>query len=292
MELTSGIVCVLNSHSRPAGAGFVASTTTSENLIITCAHVLGETVPEKVSVIFQANGEQREAMVIDRWWRPMETEDIAILQVLGDWPQGVQSFPLGEAAGTRGHTIHTFGFPQVGEVEGILGTGEVLGLGAKTKAGQPLLQIRSSEITAGFSGAPLWDELRQRVIGMVVIVAKPDASGKLSETAFATPTETLQSICSALSASDVCPYRNLEAFTETHAAFFFGRQRVVDEMVYSLRNEPRFLAVLGPSGSGKSSVVQAGLIPQLRQGAVPSSDRWEIIITRPTDRNSWIAYSR
>src|SRR6266700_4510228 len=166
-------------------------------------------------------------MVIDRWWRPMETEDIAILQVLGDWPQGVQSFPLGEAAGTRGHTIHTFGFPQVGEVEGILGTGEVLGLGAKTKAGQPLLQIRSSEITAGFSGAPLWDELRQRVIGMVVIVAKPDASGKLSETAFATPTETLRMVCPLLRISEVCPYRGLQAFTENDTTFFFGRETFV-----------------------------------------------------------------
>src|SRR6266700_7600778 len=166
-------------------------------------------------------------MVIDRWWRPEAAEDVAVLRVVGDLPEQVQPFLLGEAAGTRGHTIHTFGFPQVGEVEGILGTGEVLGLGAKTKAGQPLLQIRSSEITAGFSGAPLWDELRQRVIGMVVIVAKPDASGKLSETAFATPTETLQTVCPVLRVSEVCPYRNLDAFTEVNAEFFFGRKQVV-----------------------------------------------------------------
>ena len=36
----------------------------------------------------------------------------------------------------------------------------------------------------------------------------------------------------------------------------------------------RFLALVGPSGSGKSSVVKAGLIPALRQGAVPGSERW------------------
>jgi len=284
MELTSGTVCILDSNKRPAGTGFVVSTAT-ENLIVTCAHVLGEPKPEYVTVIFQATGEQREAKVIDRWWRPQEAEDVAILHIVGDLPQQVQPFLLGTAAGTRGHTIHTLGFPKIGEVEGVLGIGEVLGLGAKTKVGQPLLQLRSSEITAGFSGALVWDEIRHRVIGMVVIVVLPDASGKLGETAFAIPTETLQTICPDLLASDLCPYRNLGAFTEADAVFFFGRQPVIDEMVNSLRNELRFLAVLGPSGSGKSSVVQAGLIPQLRQGALPGSDRWEIIVTRPTDRS-------
>src|SRR5713226_8674570 len=64
---------------------------------------------------------------------------------------------------------------------------------------------------------------------------------------------------------------------------FFGRQSIVDELVYGLQNEPRFLAVFGPSGCGKSSLVQAGLIPRLRTGAVPGSDRWSILVTRPTD---------
>src|SRR2546423_1444497 len=284
MELTSGIVCILDNYKRPTGTGFVVSTAT-ENLIVTCAHVLGEPKPERVTIVFQAKGEQREAKVIDQWWRSQAAEDVAILRVVGDLPQQVQPFLLGTAAGTRGHIIHTFGFPKTGEVEGVLGTGEVLGLGAKTRAGQPLLQLRSSEITQGFSGAPIWDEVRHRVIGMLVIVALPDASRKLGETAFATPTETLQTICPDLFASDVCPYRNLGAFTEADAPFFFGRQRVIDEMVNSLRNELRFLAVLGPSGSGKSSVVQAGLIPQLRQGKLPGSDGWEVIVTRPTSRS-------
>ncbi len=50
------------------------------------------------------------------------------------------------------------------------------------------------------------------------------------------------------------------------AEFFFGRKREVERLLDSLKSEPRFLAVLGPSGSGKSSVVQAGLIPELRTG--------------------------
>src|SRR5262249_9273201 len=43
----------------------------------------------------------------------------------------------------------------------------------------------------------------------------------------------------------------------------------------------RFLAVLGPSGSGKSSVVRAGLLPQLRKGALPHSDRWTYLVMKP-----------
>ena len=282
MELTSGIVCMLDSYKRPAGTGFVVSAAT-ENLIITCAHVLGEPRPERVTIVFQATAEQREAKLVEQWWRSESTEDVAVLQVVGDLSEQVQPFLLGTAAGTRGHTIHTFGFPNVGEVEGVLGTGEVLGLGAKTKAGQPLLQVRSTEITSGFSGAPLWDEARQRVVGMVVIVAKPDASGKLSETAFAIPTETLQMVCPILRVSELCPYRGLDAFTEGHAEFFFGREHIIDKLINRLKQDIRFLAVLGPSGSGKSSVVQAGLIPQLRHGAIGDSDHWELIVTRPAD---------
>src|SRR5262245_20716471 len=56
---------------------------------------------------------------------------------------------------------------------------------------------------------------------------------------------------------DVCPYRGLQGFDEEHADFFFGRDGDVQQLVETLKST-RFLAVLGPSGSGKSSVVRAG----------------------------------
>ena len=73
------------------------------------------------------------------------------------------------------------------------------------------------------------------------------------------------------------PYKGLRAFTEADAADFEGRERVVDRMVEHLnRNDStgRIVAVVGPSGIGKSSVVRAGLLPALRTGAVPGSDHW------------------
>ncbi len=60
-----------------------------------------------------------------------------------------------------------------------------------------------------------------------------------------------------------CPYRGLEVFREEDRRFFFGRDAAVQRLMTRLR-DTRFLAVVGPSGVGKSSIVQAGLIPRLR----------------------------
>jgi energy-coupling factor transporter ATP-binding protein EcfA2 len=82
---------------------------------------------------------------------------------------------------------------------------------------------------------------------------------------------------------DICPYQGLEAFDEEHAEFFFGRERDVQRLVEKLKLT-RFLAVLGASGSGKSSLVRAGLIPALRAGALPQSEAWNICVFKPGSR--------
>lgn len=277
MDILNGIVRI---ESSDIGTGFVIS---ADGLIITCAHVLGSPRPATASVIFQATGEKREAEVLAEGWRADDAEDTAVLRVTGALPEGVQPLPLGSSQATKGHAMITFGYPEMGEVKGGRAAGTILGRGDETTGGQPLLQLDSGGITRGFSGAPVWDEVRQRVVGMVVIAAVMDKQGKLRETAFATPAETLCDVYPTLQVSDLCPYRGIEAFTEEDASFFRGRGRFVDELVAGLRREPRFLAVFGPSGCGKSSLVQAGLIPRLRAGAIPGSDRWAIRVTRPTD---------
>jgi DNA-binding SARP family transcriptional activator/class 3 adenylate cyclase/ABC-type glycerol-3-phosphate transport system substrate-binding protein len=73
------------------------------------------------------------------------------------------------------------------------------------------------------------------------------------------------------------PYKGLHPFTEADTDDFFGRDGLVDRLVGRLAEQvegSRFLAVIGPSGSGKSSVVRAGLIPTLRRGALLGSERW------------------
>ena len=86
---------------------------------------------------------------------------------------------------------------------------------------------------------------------------------------------TAPSALGRASASDVgeCPYRGLSPFEEDDAPLFFGREREAALLVEKLR-DARFLAVLGASGSGKSSLVRAGLVPALRprSGALGRGD--------------------
>jgi tetratricopeptide (TPR) repeat protein len=80
--------------------------------------------------------------------------------------------------------------------------------------------------------------------------------------------------------NDLCPYRGLQSFKEEHVDFFFGRNGDIRRLVEKLK-ATRFLAVIGPSGSGKSSLVCAGLIPKLRAGALTDSAAWIVRVLTP-----------
>jgi len=76
------------------------------------------------------------------------------------------------------------------------------------------------------------------------------------------------------------PYKGLRAFGEADALDFFGREAITRQLIARL-GEDRFVAVVGPSGSGKSSLVLAGLVPAIRRGALPGSTRWPIVEMTP-----------
>jgi WD40 repeat protein/DNA-binding SARP family transcriptional activator/class 3 adenylate cyclase len=80
-----------------------------------------------------------------------------------------------------------------------------------------------------------------------------------------------------------CPYKGLARFEESDAANFFGRERLVAELVARLA-EARVLAVVGPSGSGKSSLIRAGLLPALATGVLPGPQPWRSAILYPGPR--------
>jgi hypothetical protein len=79
---------------------------------------------------------------------------------------------------------------------------------------------------------------------------------------------------------EVCPYKGLATFREEDAALFFGRERLVGDLA-ARSVDVGLLGVIGASGSGKSSVVAAGLRPSLAAGLLPGSERWEQISLRP-----------
>ncbi len=78
------------------------------------------------------------------------------------------------------------------------------------------------------------------------------------------------------------PYPGLRPFTSDEAAIFFGRGREVDGLLARLRDPAqRFLAVVGASGAGKSSLVRAGLLPRLADGAIEGSRHWRTLVFTP-----------
>lgn len=88
---------------------------------------------------------------------------------------------------------------------------------------------------------------------------------------------------SATASTEICPYRGLEFFDEDHADYFFGREEITEQLLTKL-NVGQFITVIGASGSGKSSLVRAGLISSLRRGqAIAGSDRWPIKLITPTE---------
>jgi WD40 repeat protein/transcriptional regulator with XRE-family HTH domain len=74
------------------------------------------------------------------------------------------------------------------------------------------------------------------------------------------------------------PYKGLRPFTGVDAGDFFGREGLIESLIATLRSSaptaPRFLALIGASGSGKSSALLAGLLPRLQVGALPGSETW------------------
>ncbi len=87
----------------------------------------------------------------------------------------------------------------------------------------------------------------------------------------------------AASEPAVCPYAGLAPFDADRAQYFCGRERLVAELVARTAGAG-LLAIVGPSGSGKSSALRAGLLPALADGALPGSDGWRQVLMRPGEQ--------
>lgn len=77
-----------------------------------------------------------------------------------------------------------------------------------------------------------------------------------------------------------CPYPGLISYEEKDSKYFFGRETLISRLVGDLNRYP-FVAIMGPSGSGKSSLVRAGLIPALRASTLFTPGEWAVCQIRP-----------
>ncbi|MFC9863601.1 MULTISPECIES: nSTAND1 domain-containing NTPase [unclassified Streptomyces] len=292
-KMQAAVAQVLSAKGEVAGAAFL----TAEGVVFTCAHVVRDAGFGPGAVVRlrfpQAVGApQAEGEVLAEPWRSPEGDDVAVVR-LRDTPSSVHGLELGSAAGCQGHRVRCFGFPYQAPPAGHFGyalSGDLLSKGgdgehsdhyvADNNGEGLLLQLTAAnDLTRGFSGGPVVDEATGLVIGMVTAITAPDEHLRGQDIAYATPTQSLRRVWPALAVREVCPYRGLEPLTAEHTAWFHGRDTAKNAVVAALAGQRRILLLLGPSGSGKSSLIQAGVLPELPELAeLPGSDQWQTIL--------------
>ncbi|MCA9697502.1 MAG: protein kinase, partial [Myxococcales bacterium] len=95
----------------------------------------------------------------------------------------------------------------------------------------------------------------------------------------------LEAARAGVEAGALSPYRGLEAFREQDARWMFGRDAEVASLLDLIRvGQTRFLTLIGASGSGKSSLLMAGVCPMLRHGVLGDGAMWSIAYLRPGSR--------
>ena len=130
--------------------------------------------------------------------------------------------------------------------------------------------LPGADITPCFLFLNTWIDLRNGLDGTVKAESLDAFESAIKATEPATIPERVLT---------VRPYKGLEAFREEDSAFFAGRTAFARQLLdFTLGKD--LVAVVGPSGSGKSSVVQAGLIPLLRREQPPSTT-WDAVTFTP-----------
>jgi WD40 repeat protein len=124
----------------------------------------------------------------------------------------------------------------------------------------------------GFLRQLTWVDFRAQTLDCGIVILAKAARGE-------PPGPEIQKDSDSVRAS-ICPYRGLLHFREEDAPFFFGREAAIEGLVEGVKHHP-FLALVGASGSGKSSVVRAGLVPRLRSD---HGTTWEFISLVPTEQ--------
>ncbi|WP_405721767.1 trypsin-like peptidase domain-containing protein [Streptomyces sp. NBC_01537] len=276
---------ILTAEGEVAGAGFLIGA----DVVVTCAHVVraaGNGPGDGVRLTFpRAEGAPHtDGQVLVEPWRAPDANDVAVIRLSA--PVGVSPLPLGSAADCRGHRVRSFGFPAQAPQGGHFGygtAGDLLPGSGTEGGGGGLLQLtEANDLTQGFSGGPVVDEVTGLVVGMITAITAPDGHLRGQGIAYATPAQVLREAWPALIEHETSPYRGLEPFTAEHAPEFHGRDGAVEAVLSALAGHERGLLLLGPSGSGKSSLIQAGVLPALGDGRLPGSDRWTtVLVPRP-----------
>jgi uncharacterized delta-60 repeat protein len=267
--LDKSIARIRAPRGKVVGAAFLAAP----DRLLTCWHVACQAVEnDRLRLDFPtvAPGQMLSA----RLEKHDEAADLALLRLEEPAPESSLSIRLvveQDLSCFWGHPCRAFGFPSgydsgvwaEGRLQAAIGDSGWLQLSDLCQSGY--------FVQTGFSGAPLWDEELNGVVGMIA------AADPAVRAAFCIPAAQLLDFCPDLRPQSLPPnpYRGLLAFREQDADLFFGREAISADLWACVRKSP-LVSVLGPSGSGKSSLAFAGILPKVRAEA-----DWAVTSLRP-----------
>ena len=135
----------------------------------------------------------------------------------------------------------------------------------------------------GVDPSPATQELHTAILRSLPVPDPPHDDGRPTPPAHALSAGPEADGATSGSATSRPPYVGLRPFERADAELFFGRDAAVQRLV-DLLAENQTVTVVGPSGSGKSSLVLAGLLPALGAGAIPDADTWPVAVVVPGQR--------
>ncbi len=278
---TSAVRIFDHADGSVVGAGFLADT----NIVLTCAHVIASAL----SIAETSPSCPKQSIILDfplvearKWltakvvhWVEVKADgsgDIAVLRLDGPAPAEARIARLVKTDDYSDHPFRAFGYPPRQE-DGVPSTGKLEIRNAKGWVVMQTTETTGFRVQRGFSGSAVWDGDLDGVAGMVVA----EESDPAPRVAYMIPAQVLIVAWPELGQQAIrsCPYRGLFAFREQDAPYFFGREADIQRLLDAVRRKP-LVAVIGASGSGKSSLVGAGLIPALR-----TQGDWIVATFRP-----------
>lgn len=278
------IIRVYSRKDKVIGTAFMVD----DHRILTCAHVVQDALgvvdkyktdipSDTIKVDFPLSKQKQPCTSQVIVWDI--DKDIAVLEFTSGLPGDVIAAKLLTYDKTQEVKFRSFGFPRNFD-SGVWTTGVIKGANADGWLQLEDVKAQGYQIEPGFSGGPIWDDDNHSVVGMIV-AADTDQQKKA---AFGISVEDLRIMLKKSGGGAVAenPYRGLEPFESAHAQYFFGRARTINALVDKVLQR-NFVAVVGPSGSGKSSLIRAGLLPQLKNASCIT----DIVITptkNPIDR--------
>ncbi|WP_329166949.1 serine protease (plasmid) [Streptomyces sp. NBC_01717] len=306
--LDRALLRILDARRQPVGVGFLVSDTVA----LTCAHVVSAALGTPAGTPPQPGARVSADLLlvptaphahatVEVWVPPREVggaaagvADVAVLRLAAPLPgagpvrlvDADESAVAGEpadasaddaAGGLWGHRVRAFGLPS-GRPGGVWHAGVLRGRQADGWV-QADLAGAGYPVSRGFSGGPVWDDRLAGVVGMVTV-----AESGQPPVSYLIPTSTLVAARPELGPLVLpsSPFRGLAAFEEADAAVFHGRRHESDRVARAL-DEQQWVTVVGPSGSGKSSLALAGVAPRLRaRGAC-------VVVMRPASGSSPLA---